>query len=233
VIVRRGDGRPLVIGHRGAAAVAPENTIEALQAAVDAGADAVEFDVGPGLLLGHEPHLATDVHLNDALAFLRDKGIGVQIDMKSRGIERDVIARVRAHDLEERTLISSNRIRAVRILAAEAPEVQRAIGYPEDRYGVGKVPWPQAMVDAGAAAAREAMRVRGPLLLRRANATVLALHKGLVSAAVVHAIHARGGTVLAWTVNDPAMVARLSESGVDAISSDDPGMALAQLAKGA
>ena len=52
MIVRRRDGRPLVIGHRGAAAVAPENTIEALAAGVEAGADAVEFDVGVGLLLG-------------------------------------------------------------------------------------------------------------------------------------------------------------------------------------
>ena len=35
----------LVIGHRGAAGVAPENTLEALQAGVDAGADMLEFDV--------------------------------------------------------------------------------------------------------------------------------------------------------------------------------------------
>ena len=85
MIVRRGEGRPLVIGHRGAAAVAPENTIEALAAAVEAGADAVEFDVGPGLLLGHDPHLATGLHLDDALAFLRDTTLGVQVDMKVRG----------------------------------------------------------------------------------------------------------------------------------------------------
>lgn len=37
--------RPLIIGHRGASAVAPENTIAAFQAAVDAGADGIEFDV--------------------------------------------------------------------------------------------------------------------------------------------------------------------------------------------
>lgn len=36
---------PLIIGHRGASAVAPENTIAAFQAAIAAGADGIEFDV--------------------------------------------------------------------------------------------------------------------------------------------------------------------------------------------
>lgn len=36
---------PLIIGHRGASAHAPENTLAAFQMAVDAGADGVEFDV--------------------------------------------------------------------------------------------------------------------------------------------------------------------------------------------
>lgn len=35
----------LIIGHRGAAGLAPENTIEALQAGADVGADILEFDV--------------------------------------------------------------------------------------------------------------------------------------------------------------------------------------------
>ena len=37
--------RPLVVAHRGASVEQPENTIEAFAAAIDAGADAVEFDV--------------------------------------------------------------------------------------------------------------------------------------------------------------------------------------------
>jgi glycerophosphoryl diester phosphodiesterase len=50
-----------IIAHRGYSAVAPENTIAALRAAVDAGADAVEFDLQTAScgtpVLFHDPHL--------------------------------------------------------------------------------------------------------------------------------------------------------------------------------
>ena len=36
---------PLIIGHRGASAVAPENTMAAFRKAIEAGADGIEFDV--------------------------------------------------------------------------------------------------------------------------------------------------------------------------------------------
>jgi glycerophosphoryl diester phosphodiesterase len=36
---------PLILGHRGASAVAPENTLAAFAQAIDAGADGIEFDV--------------------------------------------------------------------------------------------------------------------------------------------------------------------------------------------
>jgi len=41
----RADGRPLVLGHRGASADAPENTLAAFQLAIAQGADGVELDV--------------------------------------------------------------------------------------------------------------------------------------------------------------------------------------------
>jgi len=42
---KRETRRPLIIAHRGASAVAPENTIAAFRGALDSGADGVEFDV--------------------------------------------------------------------------------------------------------------------------------------------------------------------------------------------
>ena len=49
-------GRPLVLGHRGASAVAPENTIAAFSKARELGADGVELDVrrsADGVLIVH------------------------------------------------------------------------------------------------------------------------------------------------------------------------------------
>jgi glycerophosphoryl diester phosphodiesterase len=49
-------GRELVIGHRGAAAVRPENTLPAFEHAIALGVDAVEFDVrvtGDGVVVVH------------------------------------------------------------------------------------------------------------------------------------------------------------------------------------
>jgi len=41
----RVEGRPLVMGHRGASAKAPENTLSAFELAMEEGADGVELDV--------------------------------------------------------------------------------------------------------------------------------------------------------------------------------------------
>jgi glycerophosphoryl diester phosphodiesterase len=232
VNLRRGGGPPLVIGHRGAAAIAPENTLQALQAAVDAGAHLVEFDIGPDLTLAHShrevPEAAAS--LDDALEFLRDHSLGVHLDIKLPGYEEAVVETLRRHGLLERGLVSTTFALSCRRLGALAPSLPHAIGYPRDRYGVARVHWPEQLTKLGAAALRQAMPLRVPLLLRTARADVLSLHHSLCSAAAVRVAHARGAPVLGWTANDPATVRRLNACGVDAIVSDDPGMALQTLA---
>lgn len=229
--LRRADDRPLVIGHRGAKAIAPENTLASLDAAIAAGADYVEFDVSPGLVLGHsELELASDpASLDDALDLLRAHGRGAHVDLKLPGYERDACEAVRRHGLEQRALISTTWRESARRLAQLAPDLPRAIGYPRDRYGVSRFAWPTRATRLGAAALRFAMPVRAPLLLRSTRANTLSLHHALCSRATVAAAHRLGAPVLAWTANEPAIVRRLAEAGVDGIVSDDPGMALATL----
>jgi glycerophosphoryl diester phosphodiesterase len=229
--LRRATGRPLVIGHRGAAAVAPENTLAALEAAVAARVDLVEFDISPGLRLGHslDELPPEEVSLDDALEFLKGHGVGVHLDVKLPGYEHDVLEAIRRHGVGERAVVSTSFAVTVRRFARLAPELPRAIGYPRDRLGVSNLSWPRPMQRAGAAALRQAMPVRVPVLLRWARANTLSLHHTLCSRPAVAIAHRLGAPVLAWTVNDPASVRRVTAAGVDGIVSDDPEMALATL----
>jgi glycerophosphoryl diester phosphodiesterase len=227
----RDGGRPLVIGHRGAAAVAPENTLESLRAAVAAGADLVEFDVGSDLRLAHSPSEAPmeQATLDDALEYLKAQQVGVHVDVKRPGYEEEIAGALRRHDVESRTILSTAFPVTARRLGVLAPGARRAIGYPRDQYGVSRMRWPASLTRSGAAALRAAMPARIRLLLAASRADVLALHHTLCSHAAVRVAHARGVPVLGWTANEPAVVRRLEALGVDGIVSDDPEMALATL----
>jgi glycerophosphoryl diester phosphodiesterase len=228
VRLRREDGRPLVVAHRGASAEAPENSREAFVAAVDAGADLVELDVTHGLVVAHDAG-APGLHLFQVLELLAPHPIGVHVDLKQPGDEAAVLGALDRYGLRERALLSTAFPRVARLLGTLAPDVPRAIGYPRDRAGVAGLPWPGALTRTGAAALRAAMPARIPLLLARTQATVLALHHSLCSEAAVAAAHRRDVPVFAWTANDPEDIARLASWGVDAVVSDDPKQALATL----
>ncbi|MGB2752918.1 MAG: glycerophosphodiester phosphodiesterase family protein [Pyrinomonadaceae bacterium] len=78
--------KPRIIGHRGASAHAPENTLAAFQIAIDAGADGVEFDVQPAKdgvpVVIHDATLKRTGGRNDAVADLTSKELG-KIDVGS------------------------------------------------------------------------------------------------------------------------------------------------------
>jgi len=64
---------PEIIGHRGYSARAPENTLESLAAAIDAGADAVEFDL-------HVAACGTPVLIHDPTLERTTDGEGAVVD---------------------------------------------------------------------------------------------------------------------------------------------------------
>ncbi|HET9438441.1 MAG TPA: glycerophosphodiester phosphodiesterase [Gaiellaceae bacterium] len=225
----RRDGRPLRIGHRGAAAIAPENTLPSFRAAVEVGVDLIEFDViaGPdgALLVSHSvPELQAETPtLDDVLRFFAEEapGVGVHLDLKRFGREPEVVEALRRFGLLERTIVSSVFLRTARRIAAlEGPAagitVPRAIlrisdegrGAPVGRWGL------------------RVLRIALPYLVRpllaatRAHAVVM--HRSLVTPKSVRAVHRCGAAAITWTVDDPDEIARVDAAGVDGVVTNDP-----------
>jgi glycerophosphoryl diester phosphodiesterase len=234
MLTLRGDGNLVCIGHRGAAAIAPENTVGSLLAAVEVGVDVVELDVlvvGGELVLSHSARElpVARATLEDALRTLAPHPVGVHIDVKSRGAEPAIVDDIVRHGLERRTYVSTFWPSVLRRFAELAPWLPRALSYPEDRAGISRSRALGPLTIAGATALRTALPRRIAGLLARAEATIAALHYAVVSRAVVERCHAVGAPVLVWTVDDIARARRLADLGVDAIVSNDPKMLLATL----
>jgi glycerophosphoryl diester phosphodiesterase len=227
VIELRRSGRPLLIGHRGAAALAPENTLAAIEAASRAGVDGVELDVLPDrngrVVLAHGPEIPPDApSLAEGLALVAELGLLVQVDVKTRGVEEGVVGDLRAAGLDAHAFVSSFSLPSLARFAALAPELPRALTYPEDRYGVSGSPLLQPLVGPGLAAMRWALPRRLPRWLRAAGAVGATLNWGVVTPTTIEVCHRLGVAVLAWTVNDAGLAKTLVESGIDAIITDDP-----------
>ncbi len=224
----RRDGRMLKVGHRGAAALAPENTIESLRLALELGCDLVEFDVhdvGGTLLLVHD-RPSGDVEglptLDEALAFLAGTGAGLHLDLKARDAEEAVSDALRRHGLVERTVVSSFRPEALRALARVEPGVRLGLTYPQDRTGLAGRRLARPVVRASVAVLKAGVPRRVPGLLARAGASAAMLHFGVVTSAAVARCHALGVPVLVWTVDDRALLSKLDAMGVDGVITNDP-----------
>ena len=219
------------MGHKGAAALAPENTIESLAAAIGHGVDMVEFDVidGPGgrLLLAHsheevEPGAVT---LDEALGFVAaeaPEAMRVDLDLKWHGFEGRVVEALRRHRLEERALVSSFFPGSLRDLHRLEPSLATGISYPWDRRSLALRPVLKPVVAAGAAALRRALPYRIARMVEAASASAAMLHFSVLSRACVERCHARGIHVFAWTVDEPELLAQVVALGVDGVISNDP-----------
>jgi glycerophosphoryl diester phosphodiesterase len=205
------------IGHGGASALAPGNTLESFDAALEVGIDMVEFDLRAWrgeLVLAHtllDARRGRSVPLNDALAHLsrsRFDSVGLNVDVKQTGCEYALIEALRRHRLLDRALLSS-----------QIPAVLDALRELEANVRTG--------ISIGGRVARFSHRwgdwrehvLRG-LATRRWDA-LMAQHR-LIDDGLLGAVAARGGLLYAWTVNERPAIDALQRLGVHGITTADP-----------
>jgi glycerophosphoryl diester phosphodiesterase len=227
-------GRPFVVAHRGASAVAPENTVAAFRRAVELGADAVELDVRAtadgALVVHHDPHLPDGraiatcdrpalppsvPTLAEALEACAPLRVNVEIKQSPRepgfdaglGIVDRTVAELVAVGAVERCIVSS----------FHRPSAQRAADL-----GV-----PSALLTTVLPAAADLPAFCAGV----ARAGLVALNPmwPSVRAELVAACAADGLAIWTWTVDDPDEHRRLADLGVDALITNVPDVALAAL----
>jgi glycerophosphoryl diester phosphodiesterase len=220
------------VAHRGASALAPENSLAAIEAALAAGVDFVELDV---LVAGNELRVAHAVAqlrpdsptLDAALALFSARAPAaarLDLDMKTAGTERVLVDALAGHDLVPRALVTSFHREILRTVRRLEPEVATGISYPNDRHGLSEARPFAPLVGPGLAVLRRALPWRIEGMLRRAAADAAMLHHALVSPEVVARCHAAGAAVFAWTVDTATDLRRVLAAGADGAISDDPGL---------
>lgn len=225
-----------VIAHRGASADAPENTLAAFHLALQQGADMIELDVQPTadgkLAVFHDDTTlrwdgrdrlaagctlaelqALDIGgervptLEEALAFARDHGMALNVELKTAGVAERSAALIRAYNVVDQVIVSSFVPAALQELRAADPTIQRAylMGTrtyrPDVRF---RELWPFfALQGVGASAWHPSREL--PQLDR-----------------MIPLVRRAGYAVNVWTVNDPQRMRDLIEIGVDGIITDHP-----------
>jgi glycerophosphoryl diester phosphodiesterase len=219
------------VGHRGASALAPENTPEAFALAVELGCDMLEFDVlarsDGTLVVAHDSQRLRDpgvVTLDDALAFCAERlpGIGLQVDLKRRGVERAVVDALHRHGVLDRSWVSGFDADSLRRVAAIEPSLPRSFTMPRDRFKISKRGPLAPVVRAALKSIGASLPRRIPDVLERARATALTLHYSVASPDAIGRAHELGAPVYVWTVDDAAAVERLVRWGADGIITNDP-----------
>jgi glycerophosphoryl diester phosphodiesterase len=242
---RSGASGPLVIGHRGASAREPENSVRAFQRAARDGADGVELDVlccltgevvvfhdDDLLRLGGRPDRI------DALPFaaVRDVTLsgGVGIPTLEEAFEAcgpDLLVNVELKTTGLRDPAVPALIDRVSAILDRTATAARVIVSSFSPVAVWR--WQRRRPDVQAALLWES---EAALPLRRAWSLPLlrpqAAHpdQRLLSREMIARLHGAGYAVNSWTVDDPIRLRQLRDWGIDGVIANDPAAARAALA---
>jgi glycerophosphoryl diester phosphodiesterase len=234
----RAPGRPLVLGHRGASADAPENTLAAFRLALAQGADGVELDVwrcATGEVVVHHDEdtrrvAGAGLLVPDApLAALRALDVGAWRGDRYRGERIPLLAEVlEALPGAIVNVELKSRGRDVRLAAAVA-RVLRAAG-AQGRVIVSSFDWRLAVafrlaapeIPVGLLFETAAMRRWLALALPLLGASAVHPERTLAAPERVRRWARRGLAVTVWTVDEPEDARALAALGATALITNVP-----------
>ena len=214
------------VGHRGAPALAPDNTLESFDAAVAIGVDMIEFDVLPGRRRPGELFVAHDygalarnqpLTLDTALAHFATPpfaDVRLQLDIKRRGQEQAVLDALDAHALRGRAFVSTGAGAVLVRMRELAPDLPLGWTVPD-------LPLINELPTVGSVY-RRGIPERAAARIRSGAVNALVAHWSMVTARLVDAVTGAGGEIYAWTVDDAELIVRLQAIGVSGVITNDP-----------
>lgn len=231
-----------VIGHGGAAAYHPSNSLASFATALRLGCDRIECDLQATsdrvLVLAHDDKIKlSDGRLHriqelpartvcasesgiitfDALVELAG-GVPLMIDIKRPGYEAEAIDAIRRHGLARASSVSSTYATTLRRIRAHFPAMQ---------LGLSTGHWASSVsMRYGHQVMKTLLRVAVPFplfsVLRLTGATEANLQYEIVTRPLVAALHAGGWRVNVWTVDHSTAIERAIAAGVDGVISNRP-----------
>lgn len=223
-----------VLGHRGAPAYEPENTLASFKKAIELGVDQIELDLrfskDSKLVVIHDEKLDRTTNgkglvreftlaelkkldagkgekiptLQEVIDLIRDKGIFLQIELKESNMQRHLLDLIQKNNLEERVMVISFLHEELRKIKELNPNIKTGIL-------IG-----QKSID--------------PLeRLRQVRADAVSMRHTLVNKRLVERLHQNNIELTVWVVNEPRDVRRAINLGVDIIGTDKPDLVISQL----
>jgi glycerophosphoryl diester phosphodiesterase len=220
--------RPLIIGHRGASAVAPENTLAAFEAAIAAGADGIEFDVRlardgvPVVIHDETLYRTARVHrrvadlsfeqlnqfdvpsLAQLFELIRSNKLILYLELKEYQIRlvEECCRLVEEYRLKDRVIFECFEHSALRTVKNLDPTLKIA----------------------------PLFQPTASFILKKAlavEADEIALHHRLTNKRIVERARSANLNVVTWTIDDPAWFNGAQEIGVHALITNDPSALIA------
>ena len=229
-----------LVGHKGADAIAPGNTLESFRAAVEAGVDTIEFDVlwlpdshlpieqRAPLVVAHDWEDAerrTPLQLTEVLdAFLEPPldQVEFDLDIKLPGREEEFVNALRERGLTERAMISTMELFTLGRVLELAPELRRGWTYPKVTKDWTSKRWAKGPMLAALVGMRHRLPGLAAQKLPQMGVEAMWVYHPLVTPRLARICELAKVELIAWTVDDVARMQKLLDAGVDGLCSNDP-----------